>query len=107
MRPNFPGEDFLDGNALSAATHGVITGPFNLLPNLDNSQSGSVFVSIEPINMVSDTTNFPLIAYCRRFPASWSVVPVGGAATWTLQNWTGTAAGARGFPMVTAEIKRF
>jgi len=105
-RPAFPGEDFLDGAALSAATNGVIAGMFNLLPNADNSQHGSVFVSIEPINMVSDTTNFPLIAFCRQFPAYWPPADVGDALTWTLINWTGTASGADGFPKVVAEIKR-
>jgi len=110
-RPNFPGEDFLDLDALSAATHGVINSArypdgFNLLPDFDNSRSGSVFVTIEPISMVSDTTNFPLIAFCRNLPAAWPVVPVGRGATWTLLNYTGTAAGADGFPTVTAEIER-
>lgn len=105
-RPNFPGEDFLDPAALSAATHGVIASAFNLLPDFDNSQSGTVFVTIEPINMVSDTTNFPLIAFCRQFPGFWPVLPIGGAGSWTLQNWTGSASGANGFPKITAEIKR-
>lgn len=105
-RPNFPGEDFLDSVALSAATNGVIHSRFNLLPDFNNSQSGSVFVTIEPINMTSDTTNFPLIAFCRNFPTTWPVVPIGGGTTRTLVNYTGTAAGADGFPRITAEIKR-
>ena len=105
-RPAFPGEDFLNGAALSTATNGVITSAFNLLPHGDNSQSGSVFVSLEPINMVSDTTNFPLIAFVRRFPIAWPTLDVGDAATWTLVNWTGTASGANGFPKISARIKR-
>jgi hypothetical protein len=102
-KPRFPGEDFLNGAALSAATHGVITGPLDLMPNANSSQSGSVFVSVEPINMVSDTTNFPLIAFCRRFPATW---PPPSTRDATLMNMVGTADGAKGFPKIEARIKR-
>ncbi|MCX6834764.1 MAG: hypothetical protein NTW07_06450 [candidate division Zixibacteria bacterium] len=105
-KPRFPGEDFLNGAALSVATHGVIHNPVNLLPNGDNSRSGSVFVSIEPINMVTDTTNFPLIPFCRRYPTYWPGIPVGGTGQWNLMNWTGNATGAKGFPRIEARIQR-
>jgi hypothetical protein len=105
-KPRLPGEDFLNGAALSAATHGVITGALNLLPGFSNSLSGSVFVSIEPTNMVTDTTNFPLIAFCRAYPAYWPTIPVGGGGSRTLMNWTGNATGAKGFPRVEAHIQR-
>jgi len=105
-RPAFPGEDFLDSDSLTHYTNGVINAPFNLLPNADNSQSGSVFISMEPINMVTDTTNFPLIAFCRRFPIYWPNIGVGGSASWTLHNWTGSASGANGFPRIEVRIQR-
>ena len=102
-RPRFPGEDFLDSDSLMEAFGRTSV---NLLPSPNNTLTGSVFVSIEPDNMVKDTTNFPLIAFCRRCPASWPVTPVGGAATLTLMNWTGYATGAKGFPKIEARIKR-
>lgn len=102
-RPNLPGEDFLDVDSLSAATGGVYTIPVNLL----SSSSATVFVSIEPSNMVTDTTNFPLIMLGRRLPvgAEWNLDYVADGF-WTLHNWAGYATGTNGFPLVTARIKR-
>jgi hypothetical protein len=105
-RPTFPGEDFLDDAAIAAATNGVYTSSsqLRLLPLTDNSELGSVFISLEPNNMVTDTTNFPLIPFGMRFPSRW---PVDGFFTiWTLFNWTGSAPGTNGFPVVTAEFER-
>lgn len=104
-RPNFPGEDFLDSLALYDATNGVIDwGPLNLFPSLDTYRRASVFVSIEPINRTSDSTNFPLIAFGRAFPGGTGDYrpPYG----YTLFNWTGSADGANGFPKLTARISR-
>lgn len=105
-RPAIPGEDFLNAAALSAATNGVITSPVDLLPYGDNSGYGSVFISIEPYNMVTDTTNFPLIPFCRALPPTWPLPPEYQPGLWTLLPWTGTAPGAKGFPVIIAEIKR-
>ncbi|MCD6250452.1 MAG: hypothetical protein J7J98_09000 [candidate division Zixibacteria bacterium] len=102
-RPNLPGEDFLDGAALSAATGGVISSSLDLFPVGDMSDKASVFVTIEPTNRFSDSTNFPLIAFSFRFPSSHNF---GYPYYWPLINWTGTASGANGFPKITARIQR-
>ena len=102
-RPNFPGEDFLDGDSLSVATGGVIASALDLFPVGDMSDKASVFVSIEPTNRAADSTNFPLIAFSFRFPSSHNF---GYPYYWPLINWTGTASGANGFPKITAKIKR-
>lgn len=104
-RPRFPGEDFLDTAALRANTHDAITAPPYLL-SPQGEQTGSVFVTIEPINMVTDTTNFPLIAFCRNLPDRWPARDPFVTYIWTLQSWVGTASGAHGFPKITARIKR-
>jgi len=104
-RPNLPGEDFLDGAALSAATGGIISSALDLFPPAagDMSDKASVFVTIEPTNRFSDSTNFPLIAFAFRFPGTHYF---GSPYYWPMVNWTGTASGANGFPKVTAEIQR-
>ncbi len=97
-RPRFPGEDFLNATALSDSTHGAIASPLYTL-----SQPGSVFISLEPNNMVTDTTNFPLILFSRTVPP----VDVDSVNLWTLSNWAGVAPGSRGLPKIEARIKRF
>ncbi|MEW5795995.1 MAG: hypothetical protein AB1772_06500 [Candidatus Zixiibacteriota bacterium] len=107
-RPRFPGEDFLDGAALSAATGGVITTPYNLLQDL-SANTGTVFVSIEPINLVHDSTNFPIIIFARNLPSSWPAFePVFGTFlnVWSLRSQAGLATGAQGLPKITAKIQR-
>ncbi len=101
LRPSFPGEDFLDTASINAATGGVYSGPINLL----STSQGSVFVTMEPTNMVTDTTNFPLIAFCFRYPNTIYSGFYAVNGWWPLVNYTGSATGAKGFPVVTAEIQ--
>lgn len=51
--PPYPGEDFLNSTAILDSL-GIVS-----MPDL-NSDSGTVFISLEPLNFVTDTTNFPL-----------------------------------------------
>jgi hypothetical protein len=108
LRPSFPGEDFIDPAAISAATNGVYNAPINLLPNFNNSESGTILISLEPDNMVTETTNFPLIPFGMRFPMRWPVPHPSGATftIWTMFNWSGSAPGTNGFPKITAEFER-
>jgi len=105
-RPAIPGEDFLDGEALSAATNGVINSAFNLLPAVQGSQYGTVFISLEPINRTTDTTNSPYILFSRAFPDAYSTGGVGTVARQDMHNWSGTVSGANGMPLITARIRR-
>ncbi len=57
--PPFPGEDFLSN--LPTGFNG------DLVPN---GNRGTVFVTLEPDNFLTDTTNFPLIVYFREVPNS-------------------------------------
>lgn len=62
--PPYPGEDFLNSEALLDSL-GLVT-----MPNL-NSDSGTVFLSLEPMNFITDTTNFPLYVMVKAIdPAS-------------------------------------
>jgi len=56
--PPFPGEDFLDATAL--LDNLGLSSP----PNL-NSDSGTAFISLEPANFTTDTTNFPLFVMLK------------------------------------------
>jgi hypothetical protein len=56
--PPFPGEDFLDLTALMDSLG--LSSP----PNL-NSDSGTVFITLEPANALTDTTNFPLFVMVK------------------------------------------
>jgi hypothetical protein len=94
-RPRFPGEDFLNVPALRAATNNVITSTPYIL-----TRPGSVFISLEPSNMVTDTTNFPLIPFVRSLPP-------GASNIWTLINMAGVADGAPGLPKMEAKIRRY
>ncbi len=99
-KPVYPGEDFLDGAALSAATGGLVTAPYNLLPAPFGSQYGTVFISIEPVNRVTDTTNFPLIAFLSTLPNAWDGNDV------EMTNRTRGIQSSGGFPRVRAIFQR-
>jgi hypothetical protein len=60
--PKFPGEDFIT----------FPSGWNGLLPNASGN-SGTVFITLEPINFISDTTNFPLLAFIGKIPSNFSV----------------------------------
>jgi hypothetical protein len=105
-RPSYPGEDFINGAAISAATNGVYNAPIDLLPGTSNGSNGTVFVSLEPVNMVHDSTNFPLIAFGFQLPSSESNGFLLANGWWPLLNWTGTATGTNGFPKLKAMIQR-
>jgi hypothetical protein len=103
--PNVPGEDFLDAAALSAATGGAITTPVNLLAQ----GSGTVFISIEPSNRLTDSTNFPLIAFARRLPNAFNIPTnntTEGDGRVTMDNLTHAVPGTAGFPLVIARYQR-
>ena len=105
-RPSYPGEDFLDSDSVIAHTNGVYS-QVDLLPTGNNmSYLGTVFVSIEPANMVHDSTNFPLIAFGFQLPSSESNTFLLTNGYWPLLNWTGAASGNNGFPKMKAVIKR-
>jgi len=103
-RPMVPGEDFLDVAALNADGIPNNGSGVDLMPGPNMSRYASVFISLEPVNRVSDTTNFPLIPYFHKFPDTW---PDPFGRTWvTMHNWTKTVTGTSGFPLVTARIQR-
>lgn len=106
-RPHFPGEDFLDGAALSAATNGVYDSPVNLIPVPGASQYASVFISLEPTNIVSDSTNFPLIPFYREMPDSWSADAPGASGLTMWRRTTYLSGTGYGFPRMTIEMKRY
>jgi hypothetical protein len=96
-RPRFPGEDFLDTAAMRAALHGYpslgwLGAPVAWSP-------GTIFISVEPDNMITDTTNFPLIPFYRGLNGIYDV--------YTLMNMSGVADGSKGFPKAEARIKRY
>lgn len=113
--PPFPGEDFLDSTALMQ-TYGISSVQF--LPDLSGStNTGTVFLSIEPDNFIYDTTNFPLIAMAAPVPARRTLVtdtrpsnsPLRGVPVEIdLNNYTSTVPGNTvGFPVIGVTIKRF
>ncbi len=99
--PQFPGEDFI-----ANLPGGMNTGNWGGLVPLSSGNSGTVFISLEPTNFVTDTTNFPLIAFMADVP------PVRDSITATvviinMQNRTQTNDPFIGFPRIRVDIKAF
>ncbi len=100
--PPFPGEDFLNSTALHEI-YGIDS--VNLVP-LTSGNIGTVFITLEPNNFTTDTTNFPLIAMLAPVPARRALI--GGNVAFDMSNFTSTIGGNTiGFPMVMVSIKRF
>lgn len=93
--PKFPGEDFLL----------LGLNPGGLVPNFSGN-SGTVFITLEPINFVSDTTNFPLFAFTGDIPKSRTQI-IGDLVIITMRNWTQTIDPAIGFPRIRVNITTF
>ncbi|MBN1212401.1 MAG: hypothetical protein JXA92_07470 [candidate division Zixibacteria bacterium] len=88
--PPFPGEDFLDATALFDSLG--LSSP----PNL-NSDSGTAFISLEPANFTTDTTNFPLFVMLKPIDP--------GLSNQDMFNRTATIKGdLYWFPQITVNI---
>ncbi|SYZ73491.1 exported hypothetical protein [Candidatus Zixiibacteriota bacterium] len=111
--PRYPGEDFLDNLPSGLGPRGVY-----LADSANrNAQSGTVFVSLEPDNFSSDSTNFPLIIFTSqgRLP-SYSAASVVKDLNmiiydiylqFPLTNWSSAVNGnTAGFPAVHVDLIR-
>lgn len=93
--PQFPGEDFLL----------FPSGWSGLVPNASGN-SGTVFIAIEPNNFVSDTTNFPLIAFTGKVPSDRFEI-TGSQVIINMRNRTQITDPRLGFPRIRVDIKTF
>ncbi|HWR83717.1 MAG TPA: anti-sigma factor [Candidatus Deferrimicrobium sp.] len=100
--PPIPGEDFL------VNLPPEITSWQGFLPQANNN-SGTVFITLEPKNFPTDTTNFPLIVFARAIPRSRSelALPANAIQGFPMWNLTHTNDYTRGFPLIVVDIKRF
>ncbi len=104
--PQFPGEDFLTNlpSGLQAPPQGSWGG---LLP-YSNGNSGAVFITLEPVNFVTDKTNFPLLVFAKPFPKNRSDIrDYEDPYEFNMKNLTETNNGpAEGFPLIVVDIRR-
>jgi hypothetical protein len=101
--PPYPGEDFLNVPALQSA-YGL-TSALNFLPSATGNE-GTVFISLEPTNYPTDTTNFPLFVMIAPMPSN--VAQLNGDQQFTMTNWTQRFSGAlKGFPAINVSMSRF
>ncbi|MCH9025367.1 MAG: hypothetical protein IH931_08545, partial [candidate division Zixibacteria bacterium] len=99
--PQFPGEDFIT-NLPGGLDVSTWTG---LVPT-SGPISGTVFISLEPTNFVTDTTNFPLISFMVEVPKSRNIVTA-TVVIINMQNRTQTNDPFTGFPRIRVDIKAF
>jgi len=95
--PDFPGDEFFNVPNQSGGT-----GQLDLL---QDGGEGTVFISLEPDNFVMDSTNFPLIPFLRKFPAT--MPSLDDIQQETMDNLTETNDPYWGFPKVSVEVRRF
>ena len=96
--PPYPGEDFVANLPNDES-------PINLVPN-DGGATGTVFISLEPNNMVTAATNFPLIALTSDLPGTRGLVQ-DVQQQFIMFNQTRSVRGDLvGFPRVKAVIDR-
>lgn len=99
--PHYPGEDFLMNLPGGMS-------PVCLVPN-ENGNPGRVFLSLEPMNSVTDTTNFPLILFVGELPEERSDVTDGEVTQrFVLQGWMQDMSDPyRGFPWIQISYERY
>jgi hypothetical protein len=107
-RPRFPGEDFLNTDSLTAR-YGV--NEIDLMPGaFSGSIEGTVFISLEPANRLTTSTNFPLIAFTGEVPRSFADL-AGNPQPYVVNmiNKSGSVIGqiASGFPEIRVQFQRF
>ncbi|HOP07027.1 MAG TPA: anti-sigma factor [candidate division Zixibacteria bacterium] len=98
--PPYPGEDFLQ-NLPNAAT-----APLTLVPD-NNGPHGTVFISLEPNNRVSGTTNFPLIAMIAALPDSINQVQNDTQSFAMTNMFKQVESDLTGMPRIKVEIERY
>ncbi len=95
--PPFPGDEFF------------VDLPNNATDTLDllaGANIGTIFISLEPDNFVTDTTNFPLLPFIGYFPdGNLNLGNVDDEIT--MDNLTQTNDPYNGFPIIFVEIKRY
>ena len=98
--PPFPGEDFLEN------LPGGVNQAVNLVPE-GGVTKGTVFITLEPSNYVTDTTNFPLFVMTRDLPADRADV-MSDRQVFIMNNRTNYNRDVYvGFPRVNVQIQRF
>jgi len=98
--PPFPGDEFFVGLPNGAPD------TLNLVPNASGN-TGVVFISLEPDNFVTDTTNFPLIIFFDQLPETPFNPQTDSLDQNTMDGLINTNNPARGFPIIKVDIKRF
>ena len=103
--PPFPGEDFLVN-----LPGGLTVPPWGGLVPEATGSSGIVFITLEPINFVTDTTNFPLFVLVAPIPtAQEDLIDIEYVTEeFTMDNLTNTnSSTSPGFPKIVVGIRRF
>jgi hypothetical protein len=98
--PPYPGDEFFVG------LPNGIAGPLDLVPEPTGNQ-GVVFISLEPDNFVTDTTNFPLIIFFDQLPETPFNPLTDSLDQNTMDGLINTNNPSRGFPIVSVDIRRY
>jgi hypothetical protein len=100
--PPFPGEDFLRMLPFDMSNWR------GLVPEVYGN-SGTVFITLEPVNFVTDTTNFPLFVLIAPIPkAQANLIDFEYVLEqFTMKTMTNTNDASRGFPKIVVDIRRF
>lgn len=100
--PPFPGEDFLRMLPFDMSNWR------GLVPEEDGN-SGTVFITLEPVNFVTDTTNFPLFVLIAPIPTAQADLMdfEYDLEQFTMDNLTPTNRLTESFPKIVVDIRRF
>jgi len=100
--PPFPGEDFLRDLPFDMSNWR------GLVPEVYGN-SGTVFITLEPVNFTDTTTNFPLFVLIAPIPtAQVNLIDFEYVLEqFTMKTLTNTNDASRGFPKIVVDIRRF
>jgi hypothetical protein len=103
--PPFPGEDFLVN-----LPGGLTVPPWEGLVPKATGNSGTIFITLEPVNFVTDTTNFPLFVLIAPIPtAQEDLIDLENVIEqFDMKNLTNVnSSTSYGFPNITVGIRRY
>jgi hypothetical protein len=102
--PPFPGEDFLVN-----LPGGLTVPPWEGLVPEATGNSGTVFITLEPVNFTDTTTNFPLFVLCAPIPtAQEDLIDLENVIEqFDMDNLTPTNRPTEAFPKITVGIRRY